>query len=185
MLLWNVSSSEPALPPFSGMDIKRRPLEPKAHGLPMNHRDYFKGHGRVCYEHPVKEGPVHFLATEDQGGVEEFPILPKTLHMGCERFTWLPEAPVVMHIHIHERRDVEFFVQFVTTKGRVGPVLRFIQNVAVCFPPGSIVDFDNDGFQAASVPVIAVIKGCRIEAMAKVSEVTKESYRTGKAFPCS
>jgi hypothetical protein len=72
-----------------------------------------------------------------------------------------------------------------TTERRIGPVLRFIQHVAVHFSPGGIVDFHNDGFEVVSLWIEAVVEGCRIEAITEISEVTKESYRAGKAFACS
>ncbi len=89
-----------------------------------------------------------------------------------------------MQIHVHERGDVEAFVEPVAPPFRQGmAVVRRAEDVGMHFLPRRVGDFGDDGGHVAIRPVETVEKADRVEAVAEVAQVGQQPDGAVRPFP--
>ncbi len=95
------------------------------------------------------------------------------------------ETPLVMHVHAHERRDMELLVQFEALYTPLALCRPGAQQVAVLFAPGCVVDLGDDVFDDFTAGIETVVKAHRVEAMSEIAQLGEQSHRSLRTLPAA
>ena len=95
--------------------------------------------------------------------------------MHSEPFGRLIEAPTIVHIHRHERRDMEALFEFKSLQARTLAAGR--QHVLVPLAPRGVGDFRHDRLESLAGLIEAVIKAHRVHAITKIAQMRQQPDR--------
>ncbi len=120
---------------------------------------------------------------ESHAGLERAGAILDGAHVHAEPISGRGEAPLVLLVHAHERRDVECLVQGelepVSVAGRLAPV----EHVAVALVPGRVAHLRDDVLERLTILAVAVEEAHRIHAVAEVAKVSEQPHGTGGTSP--
>ena len=100
--------------------------------------------------------------------------------MDAERAARLVEAPIVAHVHRHERRDMEDLVELPAPhlRPRTGGI-RDRQHIGVALMPGRIGDLRHDGLQPISRGVVDIVETDRIGGEPEIAQMGQQADGAG------
>ena len=160
-----------------GMGEEWRALEPQPQRLPVDCAGDLCRHEGVAGECAGKRARPEGLPFEGQGRVEDRSVLAPVLHVHEQPLAGCDEAPVVVHVHRQEWRDVEVLAEVEAQLFRRSAARARRQHVAVLLAPRRVVDLGDDGVDASVLRIEAVIEADRVESVPEVAWMREEADR--------
>ncbi len=130
-----------------------------------------QGDQRVSGQGQSHVSAARLAPVERQRGIEEIDAVGRVFNMDEQLLVGNVRAPAVVDLHGHERGDVEALGRVEALRAGRTLIVPVVEDIAVPFAPGRVVDLGDQRFEAFTRRVETVVETDRVEAMPEVAQV--------------